>query len=313
MKNTAIKNTVPKTRVSGTPRLHSRSLAKEERAAYLFLIPWIIGMLVFFAWPFLNSLWLSFTNSRLRGGDFIGFDNFIRMFTRDRNFLKSLAVTTRYALVGIPLKLCFALALALILKKGATFYRTSYYIPSLIGSSVAVAVMWRQLFAREGIISQVGSLFGIEPRAWLGMPEYALNILIILAVWQFGSSMVIFIAGLKNIPGELYEAARIDGAGPFRCFTTITLPMLSSVIQFNLVLQLIGGFQAFTQGYVITRGGPMNETLFTVQHIYQEAFGGGMRIGYASAMSWILFLLIAVITMVIFLSSRYWVFYTNEG
>ncbi|MCL2042849.1 MAG: sugar ABC transporter permease [Treponema sp.] len=289
-----------------------KSQLKEERAAYIFLIPWIIGMMVFFAYPFLNSLWLAFTNSRLRGGDFIGFDNFIRMFTRDANFQKSLLVTTRYALVGIPLKLIFALALALALKKGATFFRTSFYIPSLIGSSVAVAVMWRQLFAREGIVSQALSVFGVEPRAWLGMPEHALNILIILAVWQFGSSMVIFIAGLKNIPGELYEAARIDGAGPLRMFKSITLPMLSSVIQFNLVLQLIGGFQVFTQGYVITRGGPMNETLFTVQNIYQEAFEG-IRMGYASAMSWILFLVVASIALLIFASSRFWVFHTSEG
>jgi multiple sugar transport system permease protein len=294
-------------------RLSATMKFKEEAAAYIFLSPWIIGMAVFFAWPFLTSLYLSFTNSRLTTGDFNGLDNFIRMFTRDRNFIKSIQVTTRYALVGIPLKLSFALLLALILKKGATFYRTAYYIPSLIGSSVAVALMWKQLFDKTGIISQVGSLFGVAPKAWLGDPHHALNILIILAIWQFGSSMVIFIAGLKNIPNELYEAARIDGAGPLRCFTAITLPMLSSVIQFNLVLQLIGGFQAFTQGYVITRGGPMNETLFTVQHIYTEAFNGGMRVGYASAMSWILFLLIAVITGGVFFSSKFWVFYANEN
>jgi multiple sugar transport system permease protein len=286
---------------------------KREAAAYVFLLPWIIGMAVFFAYPFLSSLYLGFTNARLIGGDFIGFDNFIRMFTRDRNFIKSLQVTTRYALVGIPLKLCFALALALILKKGATLYRTAYYVPSLIGSSIAVAIMWKQLFAKEGIISQAGAVFGIAPRAWLGDPKFALNILIVLAIWQFGSSMVIFIAGLKNIPSELYEAARIDGASPPRCFVHITLPMLSSVIQFNLILQLIGGFQVFTQGYVITRGGPMSETLFTVQHIYQEAFNGAMRIGYASAMSWILFLLIAAITGLVFFSSKFWVFYANES
>lgn len=287
--------------------------AKETTAAYIFLLPWIIGMLVFFGYPFLTSLCLAFTNSRLMSGTFNGLDNFVRMFTRDRNFIKSIQVTTRYALTGVPLKLCFALALALLLKKGATFYRTAYYIPSLIGSSVAVAIMWKQLFAKQGIISQAGALLGITPREWLGEPAYALNVLIILAVWQFGSSMVIFIAGLKNIPNELYEAARIDGAGPFRCFCHITLPMLSSVIQFNLVLQLIGGFQAFTQGYVITHGGPINETLFTVQHIYMEVFNGGMRVGYASAMSWILFLLIAVITGIVFISSRFWVFYANEG
>jgi multiple sugar transport system permease protein len=286
---------------------------KEELSAYIFLLPWIAGMLIFFAYPFITSLYLSFTDSRLMNGSFNGVDNFVRMFTRDRNFVKSLQVTTRYALVGVPLKLCFALALALILKKGSTFYRTAYYIPSLIGSSIAVALMWKQLFAKEGIISQIGSLFGIAPRAWLGDPNHALNILILLAVWQFGSSMVIFIAGLKNIPTELYEAARIDGAGPIRSFSAITLPMLSSVIQFNLVLQLIGGFQAFTQGYVITRGGPINETLFTVQHIYMEVFNGGMRVGYASAMSWVLFLLIAVITGIVFFTSRFWVFYANEG
>ncbi|MDR1862463.1 MAG: sugar ABC transporter permease [Treponema sp.] len=286
---------------------------KESAAAYTFLIPWIAGMLVFFAYPFLTSLYLGFTNSRLMSGTFNGIENFIRMFTRDRNFIKSLQVTTRYALTGVPLKLSFALALALALKKGAAFYRTAYYIPSLIGSSVAVAIMWKQLFAKQGIISQAGLLFGIAPREWLGEPSHALNILILLAVWQFGSSIVIFIAGLKNIPNELYEAARIDGAGPFRCFRHITLPMLSSVIQFNLVLQLIGGFQAFTQGYVITHGGPMNETLFTVQHIYMEVFNGGMRVGYASAMSWILFLLIALITGIVFFSSRFWVFYANEG
>jgi multiple sugar transport system permease protein len=245
-------------------------------------------------------------------GKFTGFENLVRMFTRDENFVKSLQVTSRYALLGIPLKLIFALLLALILKKGATFYRTAYYVPSLIGSSIAVAVMWKQLFSKEGIISQVGNIFGIEARAWLGDPAYALNILIILAVWQFGSSMVIFIAGLKNIPAELYEAATIDGAGPLRSFRHITLPMLSSVIQFNLVLQLIGGFQAFTQGYVITGGGPMNETLFTVQHIYMTGFSGTLRLGYASAMSWALFALIAAITAFIFISSKYWVFYADE-
>jgi multiple sugar transport system permease protein len=276
---------------------------KREIAAYLFLTPWIIGMVMFFAYPFLSSLWLSFTNTRLIGGTFVGLANYKRMFTSDPSFIKSLQVTTRYALISVPLKLSFALLLALLLKKGSTGYRTAYYIPSLIGSSIAVAVMWRQLFSKDGVISQVVSwAMGSEPKALLGDPAYALNILMLLAVWQFGSSMVIFIAGLKNIPGELYEAARIDGAGPGRCFVHITLPMLSSVIQFNLILQLIGGFQTFTQGYVITRGGPMNETLFTVQHIYQQVFTVAMRTGYSSAMSWVLFLLIALISGIVFFS-----------
>ena len=287
---------------------------KKEIAAYLFLTPWIIGMVVFFAYPFLSSLWLSFTNTRLIGGTFVGLSNFKRMFTLDQSFIKSLQVTTRYALLAVPLKLAFALMLALLLKNGSTGYRTAYYIPSLIGSSIAVAVMWRQLFSKDGVISLiVSALMGDEPKALLGDPAHALNILILLAVWQFGSAMVIFIAGLKNIPGELYEAARIDGAGPGHCFVHITLPMLSSVIQFNLILQLIGGFQTFTQGYVITRGGPMNETLFTVQHIYQEVFTGAMRTGYSSAMSWVLFALIALISGIVFFTSKYWVFYANEG
>jgi multiple sugar transport system permease protein len=291
----------------------SSTAFQEYTAAYIFLIPWIIGMVVFFAYPFIQSLYLGFTNSRLLTGKFVGLSNFERMFTRDRNFLKSLAVTSRYALTGVPLKLCFALALALMLRNGATLYRTAYYIPSLIGSSIAVALMWKELFSKEGVLSHIVGLFGIAPKAWLGDPHHALNILILLAVWQFGSSMVIFIAGLKNIPSELYEAAIIDGAGPFRCFIYITLPMLSSVIQFNLVLQLIGGFQTFTQGYVITQGAPMGETLFTVQHIYTEAFSGVMHIGYASAMSWALFLFIAIVTGVVFFTSKYWVFYANEG
>ena len=291
--------------------LLKRSSFQENVAAYIFLIPWIVGMLVFYLFPFLYSLFMSFTDSTLMGGEWIGLANFVKMFTQDDRFIKSLQVTTKYALIGVPLKLIFALALAMLLQKGSTFYRTALYLPSLIGGSVAVAVMWRQLFGKNGMLSAFLGLFGIPSKNWLGSPDHALNILIVLAVWQFGSSMVVFIAGLKNIPAELYEAASIDGASKTRQFFNITLPMLSPTIQFNLILQLVGGFQAFTQGYIITKGGPMDETLFTVQYIYEQAFKS-MRMGYSAAMSWILFLLISLVAAIVFISSKYWVFYENE-
>lgn len=287
-----------------------KSVLQENVAAYLFLLLWIIGMIVFYLFPFLYSLFMSFTDSTLTGGSFIGVQNFIQMFTNDDRFIKSLQVTTKYALIGVPLKLIFALALAMLLKNGSTFFRTALYLPSLIGGSVAVAVMWRQLFGKDGMFSLFLGLFGIPAQNWVGHPDSALNILILLAVWQFGSSMVIFISGLKNVPNELYEAASIDGAGPVTQFFRITLPMLSPTIQFNLILQLVGGFQAFTQGYLITKGGPMDETLFTVQYIYEQAFQS-MRMGYSAAMSWVLFFVISIVAAIVFLSSKYWVFYEN--
>lgn len=287
-----------------------KNVLQENVAAYLFLLLWIIGMIVFYLFPFLYSLFMSFTDSTLAGGSFIGLQNFVQMFTNDDRFVKSLQVTTKYALIGVPLKLIFALALAMLLKNGSTFFRTALYLPSLIGGSVAVAVMWRQLFGKDGMFSLFLGLFGIPAQNWVGHPDSALNILILLAVWQFGSSMVIFISGLKNIPAELYEAASIDGAGPFTQFFRITLPMLSPTIQFNLILQLVGGFQAFTQGYLITKGGPMDETLFTVQYIYEQAFQS-MRMGYSAAMSWVLFFVISIVAAIVFLSSKYWVFYEN--
>ncbi len=292
---------------SGTLQRHKRY---ETIAAYLFLSLWIIGMLVFYLFPSLYSLYMSFTNANLFSGDWIGLDNYVRMFTKDDRFITSLGVTTTYTLIGIPLKLMFALALALALRKGSTFYRTAFYIPSLIGSSVAVAVMWRQLFGKDGLLSAFLGLFGISAKNWLGMPDHALNILILLAVWQFGSSMVVFIGGLKNIPPSLYEAASIDGANKVQQFIHVTLPMLSPTIQFNLILQLVGGFQVFTQGYIITQGGPMDSTLFTVQYIYEQGFGNTLM-GYSAGMSWILFLLIALVSAIVFFSSKFWVFYEN--
>lgn len=297
---------------NGEARRHSRgnSLRKEAKKAYLFLILWFIGMLCFYLYPFLSALVSSFTNSTLVRGSFVGLDNYKKAFS-DTRFLKSLKVTTIYVFVGVPLKLVFALFLACLLKKGSTFFRTALYIPSLFGSSVAVAVMWRQLFGKSGVISVLLGFFGVPARNWIAYPKTALSILILLAVWQFGSTMVIFIAGLKNIPQEYYEAASVDGASAMDQFRHITLPMLTPTIQFNLIQQLVGAFQVFTQGYIITEGGPMDNTLFSVLYIYQTAFNR-MRVGYASAMSWILFLIITAISVLVFWSSKYWVFYQNE-
>ncbi len=277
----------------------------------MFLLPWLLGLLIFTAYPFVNSLALSFTDANITTSTFVGLDNFIELFTNDTRFIKSLQNTTMYALVSVPLKLAFALFIAILLKNGKTFYRTVYYIPSVIGGSIAVAMMWRQLFGFDGVINQLLEPLGVTPREWLGHPDYAMWILVLLAVWQFGSSMVIFIGGLKNIPNELYEAASIDGAGRVRSFFFITLPMLSPTIQFNLILQLIGAFQVFTQGYIITKGGPMDKTLFTVHYIYEMGFGS-VRFGYAAAASWVLLALIAVVAGIIFFTSKYWVFYENE-
>ena len=286
---------------------------KKAWIAYLFLLPWLIGFFGLTLWPFLNSLYLSLTETTLRSSTFVGLQNYIQMF-QDPRFLKSMEVTLTYVLLSVPLKLAMALFVAILLYKaslGMTIYRTLFYLPSLIGGSVAVAVMWRNIFGMDGLLNSFLSLLGIAGKEWLGQPDYALYVLIMLVVWQFGSSMVIFLAGLKNVPGELYEAAQIDGASSLSRFLKITLPMISPILLFNLILQTISSFQVFTQGYIITKGGPMDETLFSVLYIYDLAFKQ-QRMGYASAVSWSLLMLIAAVTAIIFLTSKRWVYYEND-
>lgn len=287
---------------------------KEYITAYIFLAPWIIGLLAFTLWPFINSFIMSLQKTNLFTSEFIGFGNYKEMFFEDDRFLKSLLITTKFVLISVPLKLAFALFIAMILKdniKCMHVYRTILYIPSLIGASVAVAAMWTQLFGSEGLVNSILNLFGIEGTGWIANPSTALNVLVVLYVWQFGSSMVIFLSGLKNIPNSLYEACEVDGGNKINSFFHITLPMLSPIILFNLVLQTIGSFQVFTQAYLITRGGPMDETLFMVLYIYNKAFMSS-QMGYASAMSWVLLLVIVIATSLIFLSSKYWVYYESK-
>jgi multiple sugar transport system permease protein len=293
---------------------------KNNAVAYMFLLPWLAGFFALTFYPMIMSLYLSFTDyniSRPNDLNFIGLGNYIKMFVSDAKFTKSLSVTFTYVFVSVPLKLIFALLVAVLMNRQlrfVSFYRAVYYIPTLLGGSVAIAVLWKKLFSKDGIINIIIAGFtGLEASAlpgWISNPKYALWTLVLLTVWQFGSSMIIFLAGLKQIPQEYYEAASIDGAGKIQQFFNITLPTLSPVIFFNLVMQMITAFQAFTQAYIISggKGDPINSTLFYTLHLYNEGFYY-RNMGYASAMAWFLLIIIAVLTGLIFKSSGSWVSY----
>jgi multiple sugar transport system permease protein len=292
--------------------------ARRDLTAYLFLGPWLLGFIVFTLGPVLASLYLSFTKfDLLTPPVWIGADNYVRMFTSDYRFYQALKVTFTYLLFEVPLKLAFALMIATLLDKavrGGGIYRALFYIPSLLGGSVAIAVLWRQLFEGNGTVNQLLLwLFGIQGPSWISNPNTAVYTLVILAIWQFGSPMIIFLAGLRQIPQDLYEAASMDGASKFRQFRRITLPLLAPVIFFNMVLQVIEGFKAFTPAFIISggTGGPVDSTLFYTLFLYQEAFAY-FRMGYAAALAWVLLIIIGVFTALSFLTSKYWVHYEDE-
>jgi multiple sugar transport system permease protein len=304
---------------SPPPRASGRrtpSFRRQGRAAHVFLLPFLLGLVLITAVPLLASLYLSFTDYDLLGDpSLIGFENFQRM-VEDERFWVSVGVTLRYVLVSVPLQLAFALLLAVVLDKGMrglVFYRSAFYLPSLLGSSVAVAILWRQLFGHEGLINAALGFFGVQGESWLQNPDTALSTLVVLNVWTFGSPMIIFLAGLRQIPEELYEAARVDGAGKIRQFMSITAPLLTPIIFFNLILQTIGAFQAFTQAHIISsgQGGPLDSTLFYTLYLYQQGFVS-FNMGYASAMAWVLLIVISLVTAVHFLLSKYWVFYGDD-
>lgn len=288
---------------------------RDNRAAFLFLLPWFIGLFAITAGPMLASLFLSFTKyNLLQPPQFIGFENFARMLT-DERLHKSLGVTFTYVLVSVPLQLAFALALAVLLDRGVrglAFYRSVFYLPSLIGGSVAVAVLWRTVFGVDGLFNDFLALFGVDGQGWISNPNTALGTLILLNVWTFGAPMVIFLAGLRQIPGSYYEAASVDGASKWRQFWSITMPLLSPIIFFNLVLQIIHSFQSFTQAFVVSggTGGPADSTLVFSLYLYQRGFGS-FDMGYASALAWLLVVIIGGFTAINFLVSKYWVFYDD--
>jgi oligogalacturonide transport system permease protein len=283
----------------------------------LYLSPYLIGLAVFTLFPFVATLLLSFSDYRLQdpvsAARLIGVENYEAML-RDRTFGKSLAVTLIYVLLTVPLKLAFALFIAFVLNfklRGIRAFRTAYYLPSILGGSVAIAVVWRYVFAGDGLLNQAFLIFGAEPINWLGEPAYAMSSIVLLRLWQFGSAMVIFLAGLQGIPNDLYEAARLDGASSWQIFRRITLPLLTPVIFFNFIMQVIQAFQEFNGPYVITAGGPLKSTYLLPLMIYEEAFKY-FEVGYASALSWCLFVLVAIFTAIAFRSSKYWVFYAQE-
>ena len=292
---------------------------RENLAGYLFISPWLLGFLAFLVIPIASSLYYSFTDYNILDKPvFDGIENF-RTMIHDRLFWKSLQVTFVYAFTSVPLRLLFAFFVAVLFNRrarGVYVYQLVYYIPSIIGGSIAIAVMWRRLFMPDGAFNAVLSVLGLTDSInWIGNPNTALGTLVVLAVWQFGSSMLIFLAGLKQIPQSYYDAASIDGAGATAKFLRITIPFMTPIIFFNLVMQMVHGFTVFTQAFVVSggTGDPLNSTLVYALYLYQRAFRYS-QMGYSSALAWVLVLIIGVFTALIFRSSRLWVFYeTKEG
>ena len=292
----------------------SRFLNNNQVAGNIFAFPFIFGFICFSLVPIITSFYYSFTDYSMgsKTAVFIGWNNYAELF-KDDIFMKSLKITLFYVALSVPLKLAFALLVAFVLTRNnrmASLYRSLYYVPSLVGGSVAVSLVWKQLFARKGLINSVLANFGFKAINWFGNEKLAIYPLILMTVWQFGSSMIIFAAGLKEIPGTYYEAAKIDGAGGWQMFKSITLPCLSPIILYNLVMQTIQAFMSFTQAFIITAGGPNNGTLMYALNVYNQAFKYN-HMGYACAMSWLMLVVMSVITFIIFKTSKFWVF--SEG
>lgn len=287
---------------------------RNNLTGYLFISPWLISLLVFVLLPTVWSFYLSFTNYRLLGSyKFVGFENYIKMFNTP-TFWKSLSVTVRYALLSVPLHIITALLAALALyrkKPGIGIYRTIFYVPSFIGGSVGVAVMWRMIFSDSGFINSLLLGLGMEKVKFFNSISNALYTLVAINTWVLGTAMLIFIAGLQQVPQEMYESATIDGAGPTRRFFAITLPMISPMVLYNLILGIINAMQVFTSGFVITKGGPAKSTYFYVLYLYEEAFKHH-NMGYASALAWVLFIIILGLTGLVLTVSKRMVYYEAD-
>lgn len=296
--------------------MKSKSLTRRFNVAYLYILPWLIGILVFSLYPFVISFYYSLCDyNPLKEPIFIGLANYIRLFTKDSDFPKSLNATLLYVVYTVPLKLIMSLFVAMLLnkaRKGIGILRTIYYLPSLFGGSIAVAILWRIMFADHGMINSWLKIFGIATVSFLGDPSNALPTLSTLEIWQFGSSMVMFLAALKQVPASLYEAARIDGANATERFFNITIPSISPIIFFCIIMQTINAIQQFTSAFVITNGGPLKSTYMLGLKLYNDGFKL-WQMGYASATSWVIFAIVTVFTLVLFASSKYWVFYGDES
>jgi multiple sugar transport system permease protein len=299
------------------PRRGRRPAGGERLAGYVFLTPWLLGLCGITAIPTLYSLYVSFTEYNFfLPPQWVGLANYRRAFLQDPQYWQAVQVTLQYVLLAVPLKLLAALAVALLLvrdRRGIGAFRALFYLPSLLGGSVAVAIVWRAMFGRGGAVNDLLAVFGIHGMAWVNEPSTAIGTLVLLGMWQFGAPMVIFLAGLKQVPTELYEAAAVDGAGWWRSLWHITLPALSPVIFFNLVLEVIHAFQQFTSAFVISNGtgGPVNSTLLYTVYLYFKGWRDG-EMGYASALAWVLLVVVGLVTAVIFRTGRFWVHYSDE-
>jgi len=298
-----------------TPKKRMSLARREARTAYSLISPWIIGFIVFTLGPMVASFYFSFTDySIAKSPNWVGFANFLEMFFKDYRFWHSLKVTLTYAIFAIPMGLILGLLLALLLNTnvpGISLWRTLYYTPSVV-SGVAVAILWAYLFNPQyGLINWMLSLINIKGPGWLNSPDWALWALIIMSLWGVGGGMIIYLAGLQGIPTTLYEAAEVDGATKIRQFFSITLPLITPVLFYNMVIGIISTFQIFTQVYVMTAGGPVESTLFYNLYLYNNAFRY-QRMGYASALAWILFIIVLVMTLLVFRSSAMWVYYEGE-
>ena len=294
-----------------------RGLSKLEQGymGFVLILPWLIGFCIFKLYPFVSSLVYSFTDYDLFKGvqNVVGFQNYIDAFTKAKN-VKALKVTFTYAFMTVPLKLIFALFIAYILNfkiKGVGLFRTAYYVPSILGGSVAIAVLWKALFKNDGVVNTILTMLGFESINFLADKNWALFIICLLRVWQFGSAMVLFIAALKGVPEDLYEAASIDGATKGRQFLSITIPLISPVIFYNLVTQLVQAFQEFNGPYIITNGGPRNATTLISVIVYNTAFKD-YKVGMSSAMAWVMFVIVMILTIIAFVSQKKWVYYSDD-
>ncbi|MDF2802816.1 MAG: binding-protein-dependent transport system inner rane component [Anaerocolumna sp.] len=286
---------------------------KRDMMGLVYIAPWIIGALLFQAYPFISSFIYSFSKYNIASFEWIGLENYKRLFTVDKDIINSIKVTFGYVFITVPGKLVIAMIVALILNqklKAINLVRTIYYIPSLMGGSIAVAILWKLMFMSDGAINSVLSIIGIKGPNWLGNPSMALPTICLLEIWQFGSSMVLLLAALKQVPKELYEAAGVDGAGKWRTYWSITFPCITPILFFNLIMQTIQAFQNFTSAFVVTNGGPNKSTYVLGMKLYTEAFSN-FKMGYASAVSWVMFVLIMIMTVVLFGSSKLWVHYDD--
>lgn len=296
--------------------MQKKSFSKvvSENVGFFFVVPWLIGFLCFKVYPFASSLYYSFTNYDLFSGiSQTGIMNYQKIFT-DEDIVKAFIVTFKYAIFDVPLKLIFALFIAYILNfklKGVNFFRTAYYIPSILGGSIAIAILWRAVFNTDGLVNAVLSVFGLEKINWMASGTGALFVIVLLRVWQFGSAMVIFLAALKGVSEDLYEAASIDGAGKWIQFFHITVPIITPIIFYNLITQLCQAFQEFNGPFLVTKGGPNGDTTLISLLIYNNAFLRH-KMGMASAQAWVLFIIVATLTAVAFISQKKWVYYSDE-